>query len=628
MGRRRIVQRNVFNNTFEVAPATFSHDFLTMGLPSLLTGTRASSATAFTQQGQLVTYGTDVMRQDFDPSTARTNWVRNGNATGGGVGTAPTNWSHTGITSGITRTPIGPATYNGVSGYIYEFTGTASASNGLAIAPETVNGIFGLAGQTWTGSVYALLVTGSLSGVSAIQVRVEGTDGAARTELLGTVNAMSGLSTSLQRFSTTQTLANGSTVNTRPLVEVNWNSGSTLSFRIFIAWPQMERSGSVTDYIPTTSAAATVCNPRGLLLEEARTNSIRNGGATGATVGVVGSGGALPTNWNTTQGAGGLTTEIIATGTELGVPYVDVKISGTSAGTAYNLAFDTAAQIAATLNSVWSGSFWVKIVSGGLTNITTVEHSIRQYTAAGAFLETAQATTFTPTSTLTRQLNQNATASNASVERVHNLLRLNFSSAVAIDVTLRLGGCQLEQGPYATSYIPTTTAAATRASDLVVGSNLAALGFNQVEGTFVIGVEQNYTPVASRFEHFLSVSIGTSTSNTLLMLKRHTSGVIRAEVRSGGVDQTVGALDVAGVPAGIFKQAFAYRVNDFANAANGSSVFTDTSGDMPVGTLDRISLGTRSGVTGDINQAGQIWVRTLEYTPVRQADSALPVRSA
>src|ERR1044072_2556096 len=64
-----------------------------------------------------------------------------------------------------------------------------------------------------------------------------------------------------------------------------------------------EDAGGV--YTQFGSGAPRITN-KGFLIEEARTNSIRNNSAQGATIGVVGSGGALPTNWNT-QNVAGLT---------------------------------------------------------------------------------------------------------------------------------------------------------------------------------------------------------------------------------------------------------------------------------------------------------------------------------
>jgi hypothetical protein len=43
---------------------------------------------------------------------------------------------------------------------------------------------------------------------------------------------------------------------------------------------------------------------------------------------------------------------------------------------------------------------------------------------------------------------------------------MSFSAGVAIDITLRIGMPQLEQGAFATSVIPTTTATVTRATDV------------------------------------------------------------------------------------------------------------------------------------------------------------------
>ena len=76
------------------------------------------------------------------------------------------------------------------------------------------------------------------------------------------------------------------------------------------------------------SGAPRITN-KGVLIEESRTNSIRNSTASnGAVAGVVGSGGSLPTNWIKDVGTG-ITWNVLGTGIEYGVDYVDVRFSGT-----------------------------------------------------------------------------------------------------------------------------------------------------------------------------------------------------------------------------------------------------------------------------------------------------------
>ena len=64
---------------------------------------------------------------------------------------------------------------------------------------------------------------------------------------------------------------------------------------------------------------------KGLLIEETSTNEIRNPRCEGA---VAGTPGTLPTNWLVVAG-GGVTTEVVGSGTEDGWPYLEFRISGT-----------------------------------------------------------------------------------------------------------------------------------------------------------------------------------------------------------------------------------------------------------------------------------------------------------
>src|SRR5690606_1798435 len=78
-----------------------------------------------------------------------------------------------------------------------------------------------------------------------------------------------------------------------------------------------------------------------VLLEGGGTNGVRNPRGEGAVIGVVGSGGALPTFWGS-ENTAGLTWEVVATGVEDGLPYVDVRLHGTPSQTFVELRFDGA----------------------------------------------------------------------------------------------------------------------------------------------------------------------------------------------------------------------------------------------------------------------------------------------
>src|SRR5262245_39960726 len=82
------------------------------------------------------------------------------------------------------------------------------------------------------------------------------------------------------------------------------------------------------NWLPFASNAARITN-KGLLIEESRTNGIRNNAMQGAAAGTPGT---LPTNW-AYQVTHGLATQVAGTGTELGVDYVDLRVFGTPSAT-------------------------------------------------------------------------------------------------------------------------------------------------------------------------------------------------------------------------------------------------------------------------------------------------------
>lgn len=215
------------------------------------------------------------------------------------------------------------------------------------------------------------------------------------------------------------------------------------------------------DYDPATLAL------KGLLIEEARTNSIRNSTMAGA---VPGTPGTLPTNWALNATTTGLSSQVVGTGVEDGIAYLDYRIFGTAASSSqFQLLNETTTAIAAATAQVWSFSQYWRLVGGTSNGITSTSFTIRECTAAGATVRENLVTAVLPTAAAlrTQRYTQSATFSGGgTVGATHTRLLIAVATGAAIDITLRIGAPQLELGAFATSYIPTTSAAVTRAVDV------------------------------------------------------------------------------------------------------------------------------------------------------------------
>jgi hypothetical protein len=198
--------------------------------------------------------------------------------------------------------------------------------------------------------------------------------------------------------------------------------------------------------------------PRGLLIEESRTNSLRNSMMTGA---VVGTPGTIPTNW-TKASATGVAWNVIGTGVENGITYIDLELVGTSsAGVVNNMIFDSTTIIPASSGQVWTGSVYVKLIAGSLSGLQVSLNTTEQPggNQIGAF--------FTPTGAAlaTQRYAVTGTVTATGTSMVHFIRIITPTPPATVDVTLRIGAPQFELGAFATSFIPTTTVAVTRAVD-------------------------------------------------------------------------------------------------------------------------------------------------------------------
>lgn len=171
---------------------------------------------------------------------------------------------------------------------------------------------------------------------------------------------------------------------------------------------------------------------------------------------------------------------------------------------------------------------------------------------------------------------------------------------------------QIEAGAFATSYIPTAAATVTRAADIatMAGTNFSSW-YNQSAGTFVAGMDTLYSN-ASDLASIRSVfTADDGTANNLNRIYQY-ANLYGANTTVGGVSQADIPLSVVPIntPA---TAAYAYAVNDFSAASNGTLGTPDTSGSLPTPT--RLSIGATVPVNGH--------VRFLTYYPQRLPDTTL-----
>lgn len=367
------------------------------------------------------------------------------------------------------------------------------------------------------------------------------------------------------------------------------------------------------DYNPSTLAA------RGLLIEEQRTNSLRNNTMVGA---VAGTPGTAPTNWVVPGTINGLTQQIVGTGTEKGITYVDVRYSGTTTTTgSHGISFEAANQIAAASGQTWTRSAWFKIAAGSTANLTSLTHNTQGRNAANtAFTETFS-TDIAPslTGTLTR-FSTASTLADANTAFARSQIQYFYNSGVAIDLTLRIGLPQFEQGAFATSVIPTSTTALTRSADVaaITGTNFTNW-FNSIEGTLVVNATVTATTTDGTTRVLASIGDSSTFNETIYLARASSSANITANVIDGGVAQwasnTLGSA-TANTP---FKTSMAYKLNDLGGSFNGAAAVTDSVATIP--TVNSLSLGNGSwsGATNYING----YLQSFAYYPTRLRNGTL-----
>jgi hypothetical protein len=166
-------------------------------------------------------------------------------------------------------------------------------------------------------------------------------------------------------------------------------------------------------------------------------------------------------------------------------------------------------------------------------------------------------------------------------------------------------GAQLEVGAFPTSYIPTVASQVTRSADAasMTGVNFSSW-YRADEGTLYID-----TSSGSSDSSAASARISDGTVNNRIQAGISTGAVgFSGRVTTNGVTQVELGTIVANNTN--YKNALAYKVNDFAVSLNGTAVLTDTSGVLPI-----VNTLTLLGVANPIKK--------IAYYPLRLTNAQL-----
>jgi hypothetical protein len=142
----------------------------------------------------------------------------------------------------------------------------------------------------------------------------------------------------------------------------------------------------------------------------------------------------------------------------------------------------------------------------------------------------------------------------------------------ALNLTAYTWGAQLETGSVATSYIPTTTASATRNADVITLSGAVSGCIGQTEGTIYAEVDLRALSVARTI---FGVSLNSNTAD-FANIQINSSNRILARIRSGA--GTVQDVTASSTVTGTTKIAMAYDSSGSVLVVNGTIIGTNASG--------------------------------------------------
>jgi hypothetical protein len=227
---------------------------------------------------------------------------------------------------------------------------------------------------------------------------------------------------------------------------------------------------------------------------EVEYNWIRNNTGVGA---VAGTPGTIPTDWAIAfGGATGISSSIVGTGTENNIPYIDIRIFGTSSTgvtTTTGIFAEFNQSVVSAASNSWTVSFYIKVTAGSMNNVNNgiLIAGVHEYSGAGSFLRFTSAGSgqVTPTGNAlnTQRFIGSFSVLNASTVALRPIIGVGIPTGVPIDITLRIGQWQLQTGTAATPAVSTSGTVQTLTYDSI--STLASA--TESESGLAIDAESN-----------------------------------------------------------------------------------------------------------------------------------------
>ena len=570
-------------------------DFTTGALDPRIAFTRTSTATYYNSAGVLTSASNDVPRFDYDPSSARTNLLTYSEQFDNAV------WikARSTITANTVTAPDGTTTAD----KLVEDT-TASNTHNIS---QTITSI---ASTTYTFSCYlkkaernwAVIVFNNSGVYPAVYIDLNsGTIGNITGSVTATITSVGNgwYRCTATVIATSTSLNSYILISTGNGIQVYIGDGTS---GIYLWGAQLEASSTATAYIPTTASSLTVYTPKGLLIEESRTNLALTSNTILASTGTLLGGSTIaPDNTNTAN--------LIYENSLFSEHYAQDRAISVTAGSTYNWS-------AFVKQGIGSRKIMLRVATAAIASVL-FDFSTETIIPSGAGNLVSYSSQKLNNGWYRINLTFTAASTGNAICRLQLIRETDNSTSYTGDGTsgIYLWGAQLEAGTFTTSYIPTTTTQVTRAADVAImtGTNFSSW-YNQSEGAVYAEVDRIYSPTGSTSSFV--VSIDDNTLNNRIGFY----GLSNQEVFS----DFVGGLGLATIPVSssfavntFGKLAGTYKLNDFAAAGNGALGTPDTSGTLP--TVTQMRIGDRQDGVRTLN--GHI--KTLIYFNKRLSNSIL-----